>query len=265
MDKKKVVVVAAIIGVAMLSWLQTGGSVNNTHSSGDTGAGLVQSKNPTLPGKQASNQQTVTGGSIMPQFMANGQPSPFAAGEVVDAKVSQIAAIAPPEKEVIPPEEAARRKKMEALGYMVPPAYYNKNLATLRDMARQGDAYALVHLGEKYYFELNGQKANPEYDPAMDYPAAAKKSFSEALAVGNIRSAGIISELYLQENNAVDAYAWHLLSRRLGDSISAEWFEKTTTYANLSEQQKQQALAKLPDLVSNINSLSAKYKVRSIF
>ena len=62
-----------------------------------------------------------------------------------------------PEKEVVSAEELARRKKMAALGYMVPTDYYTKDLKTLRQLAQAGDAYAMVHLGEKYAFELNGQ------------------------------------------------------------------------------------------------------------
>lgn len=263
MDNKKVIAVAAVIGVAMLSWLQTGGNTDSPHAAVPTG----QPQSSAMAHTDKTHHHAAEANT--PAVMIHDQPSPFVGGSMVgpmvDAKGPLETPVAAPEKEVISPEEAARRKKMAALGYMVPPAYYSKNLATLKEMARQGDAYALVHLGEKFYFELNGQKNNPEYDPAMDYPAAAKKSFSEALAAGNIRSAGIISELYLQENNVVDAYAWHLLSKKLGDSISAEWFEKTAAHASLSEQQKQQALAKLPDLMSNINNLSAKYKTRPVF
>ena len=66
-------------------------------------------------------------------------------------------------------------------------------------MTRRGDAFAMVHLGEKYNFELNGNTSNPDYDSKTDYPSAAKQSFKQALAAGNIRSAGIISELYQRQ------------------------------------------------------------------
>jgi hypothetical protein len=112
---------------------------------------------------------------------------------------------------------------------------------------------------------LNGQRNNPEFDPKADYPTLARQSFSQALASGNIRSAGIIAEMYLQENNPVDAYAWHLISKRLDDSISAEWFQTTKTYHDLSETQKLQAQAKLPDLIQHLNSLSAKLKTKPLF
>jgi hypothetical protein len=130
---------------------------------------------------------------------------------------------------------------MAALGYMVPPDYYGKDLKTLRQLAKGGDAYAMVHLGEKYYFELNGNKSNPEYENGTDYPAAAKESFKLALAAGNIRSAGIISELYLQENNAVEAYAWHIVSEKMGDSISADWFRGTRLAQQASDGLKREA------------------------
>jgi hypothetical protein len=268
MNITKSIVVGLATAIAVFSWMQTSGS------KAVAGAGAQGDSSATLPtGTQAINQVGHGQAASMARTQGNGQagqPFPFVAG-VADAnsgsnKQPGAQASAPlPEPEIVSPEEAARRKKMEKLGYMVPPDYYTKNLDSLRQLAQRGDAFALVHLGEKYYFELNGQRSNPEFDPAMNYPDAAKKSFSEALAVGNIRSAGIISEIYLQENNAVDAYAWHLLSKQLGDSISAEWFEKTKLFASLSEQQKQQAQAKIPTLINNINDLSSRYKVKSPF
>lgn len=191
------------------------------------------------------------------------QSSPFSNG--APAATTSAAGNAAPEPEVVPPAEAARRKKMKELGYMIPTEYYKKDVRSLRELARNGDPYAMVHLGEKYYFELSGAKQHPEFDPSMDYTQAARESFTGALAAGNIRSAAIISETYIQENNAVEAYAWHLLSEQLGDSISAEWFKRTKLYAGISEQEKQQARAKLPELIANVNQLSEKMKVKSPF
>jgi hypothetical protein len=203
---------------------------------------------------------------------ANGQASPFAAAGAFGAGAfgagasnpSNLAANAP-EPEIVPPEEAARRVKMRKLGYMVPTEYYQKDLATLRQMAKNGDAYAMVHLGEKYYFELNGNQQNPEFDPKLDYGQAARQAFSEALAAGNIRSAAIIAETYLQENNKVDAYAWHLISEQLGDSISAEWFKTTKAYTSLTPEEKQQARNKMPDLVQNLKDIGRKLNAKPIF
>ncbi|AMC33611.1 hypothetical protein [Janthinobacterium sp. B9-8] len=173
------------------------------------------------------------------------QASPFAKNKNIDLSSDELktdphlnTAMDVPDKEVISPEEAARRKKMEALGYMVPADYLTRDLQSLKKMAKAGDAYAMVHLGEKYYFELNKNPENPDYNPQTDYANQAKSTFKDALVAGNIRSAGIISELYLQENNLVDAYAWHLISDRLGDSISADWFRSTKVYTEASEQLK---------------------------
>ncbi|WP_338848009.1 hypothetical protein V8J88_04285 [Massilia sp. W12] len=163
---------------------------------------------------------------------------------------------AAPDPEVIPPQEAERRRKMKQLGYMVPTEYYSKDLRTLRTLAQNGDQWAMVHLGEKYYFELKDARHNPEFDAGMDYAQAARASFQNALLAGNIRSAGIIAETYLQENKRVDAYAWHLLSERLGDSISAEWFKRTASYQALSEQERKQGMQKMQQLLQELNSLS---------
>ena len=53
-----------------------------------------------------------------------------------------------PEQEVTSPAEAERTKKLQELGYMLPPEYYSKDLKTLRRMAKAGDAFAMMHIGE---------------------------------------------------------------------------------------------------------------------
>jgi hypothetical protein len=200
------------------------------------------------------------------------QASPFAKNKSIDLSSDEVktdphlnSAINTPDKEIISPEEAARRKKMEALGYMVPADYLTKDLQSLKKLAKSGDAYAMVHLGEKYYFELNKNPENPDYDPQTDYANQAKSTFKDALVAGNIRSAGIIAELYLQENNLVDAYAWHLISDRLGDSISADWFRTTKVYTEASDQLKQAAKAKLPVLIAELDSRSKAANRTPIF
>lgn len=239
------------------------GATSNHQASAAAGHATASS-NPT------SNATTLAIASdLMPLNPA--QASPFGSSNantdamVNNANNSTAAASSAPEPEVVPPAEAERRKKMKQLGYMVPTEYYLKDLATLKQMAKNGDAYAMVHLGEKYYFELNGSKQNPEFDPNMDYGSAARLSFSQALAAGNVRSAAIIAETYLQENNKVDAYAWHLLSEQLGDSISADWFKSTKTYSNLTAEEKQAGRAKLPELIANVNELGKKMNLKPIF
>ncbi|MDW5416105.1 hypothetical protein R6242_05915 [Iodobacter sp. CM08] len=235
------------------------------------GAGLQQDKLAALSSAGVSASAASTAASSLSQS-AMLQASPFAKNKSIDLSSDELktdphlnTALMTPDKEVIGPEEAARRKKMEALGYMVPADYLTKDLQSLKKMAKAGDAYAMVHLGEKYYFELNKNPENPDYDPQTDYANQAKSTFKDALVAGNIRSAAIISELYLQENNLVDAYAWHLISDRLGDSISADWFRSTKVYTEASEQLKQAAKAKLPVLIAELDSRSKAANRTPIF
>ncbi len=189
------------------------------------------------------------------------QASPFSLASVSPEAIANNAGLAPrppqnmaalPENEVVSPAEAARNKKLQELGYMLPPEYYAKDLRTLRKMAKAGDAYAMMHIGEKYYFELQGQEQHPEFEKNMDYAKAAKQSFQDALVAGNIRSAGIIAELYFQEKNSTEAYAWHLISDQLGDSISAEWFRRTEMAMQASDAVKQAAAQRATQILTEL-------------
>lgn len=189
------------------------------------------------------------------------QASPFALANLSPEELAQRAKQAPsqpqnmaalPEQEVTSPAEAERTKKLQELGYMLPPEYYSKDLKTLRRMAKAGDAFAMMHIGEKYYFEMQGQTQHPDFEKNMDYAKAAKQSFQDALAAGNIRSAGIIAELYFQEKNPTEAYAWHLVSDQLGDNISAEWFRRTEMAMQASDAVKQAAATRAAQILAEL-------------
>ncbi|MBR7800403.1 hypothetical protein [Undibacterium fentianense] len=169
-----------------------------------------------------------------------------------EAKLTPNNMLEVPVSEPISPTEAARRKKLEDLGYMLPPDYYTKDLKALRKMAKAGDSYAMMHIGEKYYFELQGQPNHPEFDKSINYGQAAKVAFQDALIAGNIRSAGIIAELYYQEKNALEAYAWHLVSDRLGDDISADWFRRTDMAQQSSADLKLAAAERAEQILSDL-------------
>lgn len=216
--------------------------------------------------RQASSLATAnTGHAVAGANTSDWQASPFElaaatseAPAIMLKNSTQPSLAEAPEKEEISPQEAARRKKMEQLGYMVPPDYYTKDLKSLRKMAKAGDAFAMVHIGEKYAFELNGQKDHPEFEPGMNYPEAAKQAFKQALVAGNIRSAGIISELYFNENNALESYAWHIVSEQMGDSISADWFRLNDMSKNASQELKNAAAARATQIVAELTILRKK-------
>lgn len=218
------------------------------HSS--PGKEQVRSGAHTLPQPLTSSSSRPTSQSLANPWSTG--PSPHADADHNAASSSSELSPSEPEKEVVSAEELARRQKMQALGYMVPTDYYTKDLKTLRQLAKAGDAYAMVHLGEKYAFELNGQKTNPEFEQGIDYAKAAKQSFKDALVAGNIRSAGIIAELYFQEKNVTEAYAWHLVSDQLGDDISANWFRRTEMAQQATPQVKQAAQLRAGQIMAEL-------------
>jgi TPR repeat protein len=184
-----------------------------------------------------------------------GQPSaetPHDTQGKADSQMKSIVAL--PEQESNSPEEVARRKKMEKLGYMLPPSYYTKDLKTLRKLAKAGDAYAMMHMGEKYYFEIQGQVNHPEYEQGMDYKKSAKEIFQDALIAGNIRSAGIIAELFYQEGNVVEASAWFIVAAQLGDDISAEWFSRTQMSKQATQEIRNAASSRAVSIMAFLRS-----------
>lgn len=251
--------IAAIAAVIAVLWASY--NSNQTATTNSVSSAADQTGNAASSAQQATSQPSNKLALAKPGGSDWGN-SPFALGTPASDAGSGAngnganPALASPEPEVISAAEAARRQKMEKLGYMLPPDYYRKDLASLKKLAQSGDGFAMMHLGERYYFELNGQPQNPDYDARLDYRELARQEFMASLVAGKVRPAGIISELYLQEHNVVDAYAWHLLSDKLGDSISAEWFRRTRDYQNLTDNDKQLAQVRLNEIQQRLNQMA---------
>nr|WP_315468578.1 hypothetical protein [uncultured Undibacterium sp.] len=226
-------------------------SANASMTSTNKRASTPSTVNPhQVPNTHAEHQHG-TGSQASPFGLANLSPEALEQ-RAADIKNQPQNMAALPVAEVVSPAEAERTKKLQELGYMLPPEYYSKDLKTLRRMAKAGDAFAMMHIGEKYYFEIQGQSQHPDFDKNMDYAKAAKQSFQDALAAGNIRSAGIIAELYFQEKNPTEAYAWHLVSDQLGDSISADWFRRTEMAMQASDALKQAAAERATQILAEL-------------
>ena len=144
-----------------------------------------------------------------------------------------------------------RREHMLAMGINTPDAYYVMSLHELRERAEKKDVMALLQLAVQYGAETSDLEGEAGYDPAIDPRKEQKKYLIAAVNAGHIHSAAILARLYAQENNAVDAYAWHLLAERLGDSSGSTWGRET--FARLSYASRQAAEKRAQELFSQAN------------
>lgn len=132
-------------------------------------------------------------------------------------------------------------EKLEKLGYNIKEEYYRLPLGKLRELASTGDSQALTHLAERYMFALDGKPSNPDYEAGFPYQEAASIALRNALTQGNLHAAAMISEAYLLQKKMLDAAAWNLVARRVGDDLSADWFVQTIEYKSMDDQQRKQA------------------------
>lgn len=142
---------------------------------------------------------------------------------------------------------ALRRKKMAGSHYATPHEYDSMSLKTLKELAKKGDVFAMLQLGEQFYSEGAELRSNPEYE-TVDNKLVAKQYFADAVAAGHIHIADILVAKYVEENNLVDAYAWHLLSKRFKDVGIDELYRRDSIYAGLSNEQINEANIKFAAL-----------------
>lgn len=169
------------------------------------------------------------------QGQASWSKSPFAKG-------------APPAQASLEARIEQRKERMKAKGIDTPPEYNTMDLKTLHSQAKRGDLFAMLQLAEQYAEEADALESDPAFDVKQSPNALSKKYLADAMAAGHNHSAAVLAKKHAEEHNAVDAYAWHMLSERLGDTSNTTLFRQSNTFGNLSYEQRQVAERKAAEL-----------------
>lgn len=183
---------------------------------------------PTSPGVAGQATPDAVGApplaTVMPNFLPVADPNASPEGDA-EAQASLQAQV--------------KQHGLSELGYLIEERYYKMSLQDLHNATKKGDAQALTHLAERYLFELDGHPQAPGFQPGFNYREAARALLQDAFTLGNSHAAAMVSESYLTDRQILDAAAWNLVAKRVGDKLSADWFTTTADYQALSPQQLQ--------------------------
>ncbi|AKU21644.1 hypothetical protein [Massilia sp. NR 4-1] len=133
-----------------------------------------------------------------------------------------------------------RKERMKEGGYYTPEAYFTLPLKELQKRAKAGDIYALLQLGQQYYYEGPALLEEDGYKLDEDPRFVGKRHFADAAVGGHGQMPAVLTQLYAAEGDMVNAYAWRLFGEQLG-----EHYPKPLDISKLNNQEqnlaKQQA------------------------
>lgn len=192
--------------------------------------------------------------------------SPFGAGPTREATAEELAdaqgkTMLPAQTPPFAPRQAADlaadaevAQKRIALGYEPPPELRGQGPQALQALAQAGNAHAKAMVAQAL---MNGPDtaihiAPPAVSPQVQ--AQATELLQDALALGHVRSASLIAELAMRQHKPAQAYAWHLVAERLGDTFSSRGFRNSEWYLEADDSQRLAAQAKLPTLLADIEA-----------
>jgi hypothetical protein len=147
---------------------------------------------------------------------------------------------------------AKRRTKMESGNYQTPPEYDTMNLAHLRHLARQGDVFAMVQLGEQYSSELEALQHDPAFEVGANPNRLAKHYFTQAIGRGHTHLVSVLASTALEKGDVAEAYAWHLVSEKFNDK-DTDFHRRKAAFLNLSQEQLASALKKYEEVRTSLN------------
>lgn len=142
-----------------------------------------------------------------------------------------------------------RYDKMKKLGYETPAKYYQMSLTQLEELAKKGDAYAMLQLAEQYYSETDYIKNDPAYDRSRKPREIAMAHFEDAIRAGYTHAASVIAIQMAGENKTIDAYAWRLLSDRFNDHANDKIYQQYAVFDKMTVMDKAEARGKLDTIL----------------
>lgn len=138
----------------------------------------------------------------------------------------------------IPQHVVSRRIRMKSLMIGSPSGYDAMTLGELQQKARMKDADAMLQLAEQYLNEDWRIRSDPDYPRDQSTRELAKKYLADAFQEGRIRSAAILSKLYFDDNDTTNAYAWRIVSQKIGDEKNPLWGKDTNQFSSISLEDK---------------------------
>ena len=128
-------------------------------------------------------------------------------------------------------------QRLLALHFFTPKAYQKLGVARLQALAKQGDAHAMVTLGEKYFEAALLHKNSGDEQPNAASLQQSRAMLQEALVAGNIRSAGLLAQTYLEAGDEEQGLAWLIYSQTLGDPASQDELKNMASEEEQAELQ----------------------------
>ncbi|MBB3118408.1 hypothetical protein FHS03_001439 [Massilia violacea] len=126
-----------------------------------------------------------------------------------------------------------RKEQMKEGGYYTPEEYFTLPLKELQKRAKAGDIYALLQLGQQYYYEGPALLEEDGYQLDEDPRFVGKRHFADAAVGGHGQMPAVLAQLYAAEGDMVNAYAWRLFGEQLG-----EHYAKPLDISKLNNQQQ---------------------------
>lgn len=101
----------------------------------------------------------------------------------------------------------SRRRRMKHGGYSTPDRYHSLTSTYLVEMAKTGDVYAMLQLGDRYSYE-DLDARTPGLSPYSGDKDIGKRYFIDAANAGHHEIVQVIIQMYAQDGNPVTAHAW---------------------------------------------------------
>lgn len=160
--------------------------------------------------------------------------NPFAVGEPV--KVDQ---------QILIRERLERMRKGK---YNTPEPYYHMSLKQLQQLAHNGDAAAMVQLGEQYSNEAAQLVNDASFDSRKPPAEVSRQYFYAAMQAGYLHAAAVIAAKEIDNNNLVEAWAWDKFSQFTNDPDRAALYHADQQFAGMSAEDKKVAEARYQEI-----------------
>lgn len=117
---------------------------------------------------------------------------------------------------------ADRVERMKKLHLTMPDRYNKLDIKQLDFLAKTGDSFAALQLGERYWSEKESAEWDPDFDISAPNKVIAQQYFQHAIRRGALIATDAISVKAAEDGDVVEAQAWRIVSGLLDKLVPYE-------------------------------------------
>lgn len=142
---------------------------------------------------------------------------------------------------------------MKKGGYSTPSYYFTMNLKQLEKLAKDGDRYAILQLGEQYWEDVELIQWDPDFKSNESSRTIATRYFERAILEGQFDIAAVLAQKAVEDQDLIEGQAWQIVFQRISEKSNMKYPDQRPINLSLTGKQATEADNRAKQIITRLD------------